>query len=487
MIDNNTLRLIVNSDPLTHYPVIIDPTWEDTGPDWDSGIKSNSSGRWETETDSDNPLMGAGLELSNAYGYSYTYTHDDIDIWPWIHTEGSGVNGDVNATEAGALYYSAPPNTGEEFCLASASKVISGDIDYRIKFALDSFATGANYNTLIQISIRDPDNNHQAFIELIYYSGYSKPKIHANTQQSNSWGGDKYAQTSATDIAFRISRVGSAVYIYYNLTGVIDGAWTLLKSDASWVSTAMRAQLNLEAHWRNNPSTNAGLLYEYQLNATITNTVYRTAGTWSKELTIENNMTIGNWTVEAEIPNNCEINVSWWQNGIEVARKDGVTSLSTITDADLTSGSFDDLEHGQFTYRLELSGNGTATPKLIMSYGDDNERPAAQFILYGMNLTDNSTDDGTITNWTWLIESDTWNETLYGQYQELVLPEGVYNVSLTVTDNEGATGSTYQLITIGGSSPNITIIQGGVSLYDVFFTALIIAALVGLARHLLAI
>lgn len=122
-----------------------------------------------------------------------------------------------------------------------------------------------------------------------------------------------------------------------------------------------------------------------------------------------------------------------------------------------------------------------------MSYGDDNERPAAQFILYGMNLTDNSTDDGTITNWTWLIESDTWNETLYGQYQELVLPEGVYNVSLTVTDNEGATGSTYQLITIGGSSPNITIIQGGVSLYDVFFTALIIAALVGLARHLLAI
>lgn len=74
-----------------------------------------------------------------------------------------------------------------------------------------------------------------------------------------------------------------------------------------------------------------------------------------------------------------------------------------------------------------------------------------------IQFTDQSTDiDGTITSWLWVFGDDTTSNSQNPthKYQD----NGLFNVSLTVTDNYGATNTVTQQITIFNSPPTVSFI-----------------------------
>jgi subtilisin len=102
----------------------------------------------------------------------------------------------------------------------------------------------------------------------------------------------------------------------------------------------------------------------------------------------------------------------------------------------------------------------TFEPKLIPTDGTINNTPTANFSFTTDGLTatftDTSTDsDGTIDGWSWNF-GDGNTSTVQNPVHTYVA-DGTYTVSLTVTDNEGATGSTSKSVTVSSETSFVTV------------------------------
>jgi len=90
-----------------------------------------------------------------------------------------------------------------------------------------------------------------------------------------------------------------------------------------------------------------------------------------------------------------------------------------------------------------------------VSGGATNSPPAANFDSACADLTcsfiDTSTDDGTIVAWSWDFESDGTPDSTAQNPGHTYAADGTYTVTLTVTDDDDATGSITQTVTV--SSP----------------------------------
>ncbi len=113
---------------------------------------------------------------------------------------------------------------------------------------------------------------------------------------------------------------------------------------------------------------------------------------------------------------------------------------------------------GDFTVRLTVTDNLGAqgsVSKTVAAGPAGNQAPAAGFTSSCTDLdcafTDGSTDDGSVTGWQWDFGDGASSNQQNPSH--LYTDPGVYTVGLTVTDNEGRTGSVSQQVT-AGTLPN---------------------------------
>ncbi len=111
-----------------------------------------------------------------------------------------------------------------------------------------------------------------------------------------------------------------------------------------------------------------------------------------------------------------------------------------------------------------LDGNGVPSVARIVKVGSDGEpppppnaAPVANFTSscngVACNFTDTSTDDGSVTGWSWDF-GDNGGSSSAQHPSYTYAAESSYEVNLTVTDNGGKTGTITQTVTLTPPSPN---------------------------------
>ncbi|RLF24648.1 MAG: hypothetical protein DRN01_06845, partial [Thermoplasmata archaeon] len=215
-----------------------------------------------------------------------------------------------------------------------------------------------------------------------------------------------------------------------------------------------------------NTSTEQNPTHRYGDNGTytVTLTVWdndEATNTTSKQITVTNVPPIADFTWTPETPTDLET--------IQF------TDSSTDSDGTIVSWHWD-FGDGNISYEQnpthKYADNGTYTITLTIwdNDGDSdsinkqitvlNVAPEANFtyspsIPYTselINFTDLSTDlDGTIVNWTW--DFGDGNVSYEQNPQHKYADNGTYNVTLTIVDNDGATNTTYQYITVLNRGP----------------------------------
>jgi subtilisin family serine protease len=122
------------------------------------------------------------------------------------------------------------------------------------------------------------------------------------------------------------------------------------------------------------------------------------------------------------------------------------------------SGSPNKLLYSRIGVNAGSGGGGSEPPP------SENQPPSASFTSSCSGLTcsftDTSTDsEGTIASWSWNFGD---GATSTAQHPSRTYAnDGIYTVTLTVTDNDGATGSTSQTVTVSDPSIGITLSASG--------------------------
>ena len=124
---------------------------------------------------------------------------------------------------------------------------------------------------------------------------------------------------------------------------------------------------------------------------------------------------------------------------------------------------------GTYTVSLTVTDDdgatGSTSQDVSVSSGTTNSPPTADFTYTTSELTasfkDASTDsDGSVVGWSWDFGDGGTSTAQNPSYTYAA--DGTYTVSLTVTDDDGATGSTSQDVTVSsGSSSGITLTATG--------------------------
>lgn len=134
---------------------------------------------------------------------------------------------------------------------------------------------------------------------------------------------------------------------------------------------------------------------------------------------------------------------------------DYVTGSGTVFRADQYVASYGTTttDHYPTITRYTVSGGGTG-----------NSAPTASFTNACTNLactfTDASTDaDGTVTGWSWTFGDGTTASAQNPAHTYAAA--GSYTVTLTVTDNAGATGTTSRTVTVSAPASGITLTTRG--------------------------
>jgi len=204
--------------------------------------------------------------------------------------------------------------------------------------------------------------------------------------------------------------------------------------------------------------------------------VYSSAGTYTVVLTVTDDQ--GATDVSSQSVTVSNVNVAPTAS-FSVATTDltaNFTDTSSDSDGSISSWNWDfgdastssqaNPSHvyaaaGTYTVSLTVTDNQGATnvssQQVTVTDPPVNQAPVSSFTFTTTNLTadftDSSTDsDGSVTNWNWNF-GDGSNSAVQNP-SNLYTVAGTYTVSLIVTDNQGATSSSNQTVTVVDTAPN---------------------------------
>jgi PKD repeat protein len=138
----------------------------------------------------------------------------------------------------------------------------------------------------------------------------------------------------------------------------------------------------------------------------------------------------------------------------------GITSyIWTIGTDEIATGPQPDVDLPVGTHNIKLTVSdeeGLAATDYVSVTIRENQIPSANFdySLSGLTVvfTDKSTDDGTITSWSWSFGDGATSTSQNPSHTYAA--DGTYEVSLTVTDNVGKTGTGSKFVTVTQTDPS---------------------------------
>ncbi len=146
---------------------------------------------------------------------------------------------------------------------------------------------------------------------------------------------------------------------------------------------------------------------------------------------------------------------------VTIAPGHGSTTVNTSTGAVEYTPDADYHGVDSFVYRVSDDDGATDTATVTVTVVDVNDPPTASFSCQPsapstadlVTFTSTSSDvDGDIVNWTWQMGDGT---TLYGeQVSHSYADDGSYTVTLTVTDDDGATATVSKTVTVSNVGPS---------------------------------
>jgi subtilisin len=138
-----------------------------------------------------------------------------------------------------------------------------------------------------------------------------------------------------------------------------------------------------------------------------------------------------------------------------VNKPTNATGVTNLYNQVKNTGNYDWYDDSGDGIQEPLLDVHTFQPKLISTGGTSNNPPSANFSFTTNGLTatftDASTDsDGSIASWAWTF-GDGASSTVQNPIRTYATA-GTYTVSLTVTDNQGATGTVTKSVTVSSST-----------------------------------
>jgi hypothetical protein len=342
--------------------------------DFENGTKSLSNGNFEIETNVDNPgIQKNNLELSNGKGDRFNVDDSDGDTWKWdaqdvINTGGS-VGSFLETISNGQLNLKIN-NGNKASCGAVSNFRLNKNNDFEIKTKVDitkqSISSYHSFGIWDVPYIKEFTSSPNG-VKIIYYGNLGQIIV------------NKFISGVKSQVVQKT--IGTKTLIYYKIQYVKNSNTFTLSygfDDNSWTQATSINDVTFDSNpyiiyiLTNGGSTGSpeGKYDDFTLvNGKLVNG-YRTYGVWeSTPIELENKYALTDTSIDFSdtIPVMSKIDsIQWLENDIVKASYDtdivdSSKSPFTISEADLTTGSFNEIIN-DFTIKLRLVGDGNNSP-----------------------------------------------------------------------------------------------------------------------------
>ncbi|RLE41958.1 hypothetical protein DRJ16_05465, partial [Candidatus Woesearchaeota archaeon] len=406
----------------------------------------------------DNHIYSNGQNGVYFYAYYHSTTNDNFIYSNHIYSNG----------QDGIYYYAWG-------CSRAVNNNIYGNTIYSnigsgIHFVAYQESTSINNNNIYDNNIHSNNQNGIYFhaYQPYYYANVNSNKIHNNTITLNKVSGVRLVATSGGEVK-------SNIISNCNISKNTDGIYVESSQDNTFyynfIQNNNRTGINLTSASTNNTISNntiegcnyAGILITENSNSNLVkyNSIsYNGIGTNITDAT-DNKVHHNNFINNTQNAFDSTNKLNDWDDGAEG------NYWSDYTGWDFVGPDGNPPPDGIGDVPYIIPGGGSRDWHPFMEPLMENKPPVA-FLTYSpenpvvnqtitFNASSSYDPDGTITNYEWDFGDGNIMITTEEKINHSYLEAGIYEVTLTVTDDEGAKNSTTKMVTVMPAPPSVSI------------------------------